>query len=266
MGAGAAIIGAGALSAVGSIASASIGSDAAKSAAETQANAANEATALQEKEFNTIQSNYQPYLAAGSNALTQLQGLTGTNTGGNPMTASLTKSFDPTMASLAATPGYQFTLQQGEEAAQNGFAAQGLGSSGAAIKGAANYAEGLAGTTYQQQFQNYWTQNQAIYNELSGIAGVGENAAAGSGNTGAQVASNIGSTLQASGAASAAGTVGSANAITGALGSIGSTAQNTALLYTLNGNGLFGSPASSGAGSTNGALAANSLNPGGFGG
>jgi hypothetical protein len=57
-----------------------------------------------------------------------------------------------TQAELAATPGYQFTLNQGLQAVQNSAAAKGLGVSGAALKGAADYATGLADSTYQTQF------------------------------------------------------------------------------------------------------------------
>ena len=37
--------------------------------------------------------------------------------------------FAPTMAQLASTPGYQFTLDQGLKATQNAYAAQGLAGS-----------------------------------------------------------------------------------------------------------------------------------------
>ena len=259
MGVGAAVIGAGALGTVGSIASGVIGANAATQAANTQATAAEQSTALQKQEFNTLQANYQPYLSAGASALTELQNLTGTNSGGNPLTAALTSEFNPTLASLAATPGYQFTLNQGLQATQNGFAAQGLAKSGAAIKGAANYAEGLAGTTYQQQFQNYWTQNQNIASLVGGQASLGENAAAQSGNTGVASITGIGNTITSGAAAQAAGTVGSANAITGALGGVTGSASNAALLYALNGNGLFGGTPGTASAT---APATNSLYPG----
>ena len=91
-------------------------SSAASSAAQTQANAANQATAAQQAETQQAQALLQPYDQIGLNALPQLQMLTGTNTGGNPLTAQLTAPFNPTQAQLAATPGYQFTLAQGEQA------------------------------------------------------------------------------------------------------------------------------------------------------
>src|SRR6185312_11573121 len=69
---------------------------------------------------------------------------------GNPLTVpSLT--FAPTQAQLEATPGYQFIKGQGLQSVANSNAAAGRGISGAALKGAAEFATGLAGTTLDQQ-------------------------------------------------------------------------------------------------------------------
>jgi hypothetical protein len=110
------------------------------------------------------------------------------------------------MARLAQTPGYQFALQQGLQATQSGFAAQGLGQSGAALKGAAQYSEGLASTTYQQQVQNAM---QAV--------GMGQSAAAGLGSLGQTAAAQAGQFGTSGAAAGAAGVVGAGNALGGAL-------------------------------------------------
>jgi len=217
---GAAVIG-GSIAAVGALGSAVIGSSAAQSAANTQASAARNAAQVQMTMFNKTQENLAPWISGGGDALRALMTLTGSGAGGNPLTAPLTKPFAPTMEQLMATPGYQFTLNQGLQATQNAFAAQGLGTSGAAMKGAIGYAEGLASTTYQQQFQNYWSQNQNIYNMLSGISTTGANAGANLGSTSQAVGANIGNNLTSAGAAQAAGIVGSANALSGGLGALG---------------------------------------------
>jgi len=248
MGMAAAIVGAGALGVAGSVASGVIGANAADKAASTQAAASDTASANTLAMFNKTQANLAPFVGAGTNALTAMQGLTGTNLGGNPLTAPLTAPFNPTMASLAATPGYQFTLDQGLKSTQNGFAAQGLGTSGAAAKGAANYAEGLAGTTYQQQFQNYLTQNQQIYNLLGGQTSLGENAAATTGNQGLSATGQAGNFLTSGAAASAAGTIGAANSAINGLSGISSAGSNTAMMLALNNSGLFSSGASANSG------------------
>jgi hypothetical protein len=226
MGVGAAILGAG-----GSLLSGLLGSNAAQKASKQQQQFEQQALQQQMMMFQQTQQNFAPFINLGSGAANKLTGLTDT----------LTKPFNPTMADLAATPGYQFTLDQGLKSTQNSFAAQGLGLSGAALKGATNYAEGLASTTYQNQFQNYLAQNQQIYNMLSGEVGIGESAAAGQGQLGQQASGNISNLLSAIGAAAAGGTIGSTNALTGALGNIGGAGANAALLFALSKNSnLFG--------------------------
>jgi hypothetical protein len=238
-----AIAGAGALGAAGSVASSVIGANAAESAAKTQANAADQAAQMQLAEFNQTQSNLAPFVAGGKSAFSNLLGLTGNGPGGQGV-GPLTQPFNPTMAQLAQTPGYQFTLGQGELGVQNSFAAQGLGSSGAALKGGVNYAEGLASTTYQQQFQNYLQQNQQIYSMLGGLSNIGSNAAAMTGTQGLTATGNAGQFLTAGAAAGAAGQIGAANAIGGGISGITGAGSNTALLLALNQGGMFGNPGS----------------------
>jgi len=57
-------------------------------------------------------------------------------------------------SSVTSTPGYQFQLQQGLQATQATNAARGLGSSGMNDAAQTQYAEGLASSTYQQDFNN----------------------------------------------------------------------------------------------------------------
>lgn len=247
----AAILGAG-------IGSAALQSSAAQSAAGTQAAAAQNAAQLQLNEFNQTQGNLQPYVAQGAGAAGALAPLIGTQPGGNPLTSFLTKPFQPTMDQLAQTPGYQFTLGQGLQAAQNGFAAQGLGSSGAAVKGGVQYAEGLAGTTYQQQFSNDLAQKLQTYNMLSGQSQLGENAAAMVGSQGLQATQGAGNQLTSGAAALGAGQVGAANAISGGLAAAG----NAASVLALQNGGLFGGAA--GAGSPQGFGVPGSWSPYGY--
>jgi hypothetical protein len=161
----------------------------------------------------------------------------------NPLTANGLSglTFQPTQAQLEAMPGYQFDLAQGQRGVENSAAAQGRGISGAALKGAANFATGLANntlTTEQQIFQ----QNLAnVMNPLQALAGLGENAAATTGNLG-QGAVNSANAANIGGAnALAAGTVGSANAIGGALGGLGGSASNFLLFNALTGGSGGGS-------------------------
>ena len=263
--AGAGLIGSG-ISAAGSLIGGQTQADAAKNAANVSLTEANNSNALIQQIYGENKSLLQPFVSAGTSALGTLQGLTGTNAGGNPLTSPLTAPFASTpgaqASALAATPGYQFTKSQGLLATQAGSSAIGQGSavagagsgqtpgvgpSGPLGKSLANYAEGLASSTYQQQFQNYLTQNQQIYNQLSGIVGTGANAAAATAGVGATAggqsanalltgAGQYGSLSTAGAAASAAGTVGATTAASNGLGGIG----NSALLYGVLGQGGAG--------------------------
>ncbi len=142
---------------------------------------------------------------------------------------------------LQKTPGYQFTQQQGLQATQNAMAAQGLGVSGAALKGAANYATGLAQNTYQNILGNYY-----------GAMSMGESAAAQTGQLGANYQGQSNQLLSAGAAASAAGTVGSANAITGGINTAMGGINNAFMLSAMGGGsgGFYGGNFMSGLGGT----------------
>jgi hypothetical protein len=133
----------------------------------------------------------------------------------------LLKSFNMTQAELEQTPGYQFNLTQGLKAVQNSAAARGLGVSGAAQKGAASYATGLADSTYQNQFNNYVTNQTNQYNRLMGLANQGENAAAQTGAYGTQTAANIGNNLTGAANAQGAAYLAQGNAIANAANNVG---------------------------------------------
>lgn len=204
----AAIIGAGAIAGVGGVASSIIGSNAQENAAKTAAN----------NQMGIYQQNQQllnPYVQGGLGAYNTLNSLLGV--GGNSSTMQDT---------LNNLPGYQFTLGQGLKSVQNSVAARGLGTSGAALKGAANYATGLA----QSNYGNYANllQNSANTGMQAGssIAGVGQ-------ATGA----NIGASNIAGGNAAASGALGVGNSLANAANSI---PGNLLLAQYLGGSGGFG--------------------------
>ena len=164
------------------------------SAANAEKQAANQILGYANGIYSQTQQNEQPYLQAGqagANLLTQ-------------DLPQLSQGFDPTLSQLQQTPGYQFALQQGLESTQNGFSAQGLGVSGAAIKGAQNYAEGLADQTYQQQ-ANIYNQNRTTTADiLQGTAGLGQSAASTIGQVGSNTLGAVSNALTGIGNANAA--------------------------------------------------------------
>ena len=200
-------------------------------ASKSAGNAAN----LQEQQYQTTRGDLLPYNTTGQNALSGAYNLaSGSPTGGGPDYTSIAyNQYLPpqmTQAQLEATPGYQFTLAQGLKATQGAAAARGLGVSGASLKGASTYATGLADKTYLDQFNVANTRFQDVLNlntaqqsnlqnqfgRLSGLATIGENAAAQTGVAGTSSAATAGNYLNQAGLAQAAGTTGVSNAVTGA--------------------------------------------------
>lgn len=205
-----ATVGAGALSAGASILGAQTGAAAQEKAAQT-------ASDTQLAMFNQMQQRLQPFINQGTSANTML----------NAQLPSLTAPINLTEDWLKGTPGYQFNLTQGLRSVQNSAASRGLGVSGAAQKGAAAYATGLADSTYQNQFSNALAQRGSIYGMLAGQQGLGENAAAGVGNAGITTGQGIAQNQIGAGNAAAAANVASGNAV-------GAGANSALTGYTLN--------------------------------
>lgn len=219
-----AVIGGGLASAGASV----IGSS---NAANAQESAASQNNALLQQQYSQNQQNLAPYRDLGNSAGQQLQA-------NDFYTAPITMD----EATLQQTPGYQFNQTQGLKATQNAAAARGLAGSGAALKGAATYATGLADSTYQNQFNNANINQTNAYNRLAGILNTGENAAAQTGalnnqTTTAQVNNNTGA---ANAQAASSNAIGSA---------VGNAANNIGGYYAY--NGLYGGGSNNGMNTTN---------------
>jgi len=139
--------------------------------------------------FNTVDKELRPFVNAGQGDFTAYNNL-------------ITGSPEQQMAALQGLPGYQFVRTQGLKAVQNSASARGLGVSGAALKGAAGFATGLADTTFGEQA-----------NRLLAGATLGENAGAHTGSTAGALGPGIGTALTNIGAAQAAGITGAANGL-----------------------------------------------------
>jgi hypothetical protein len=239
----------GAVSGIGSLVGGILSSGAASQAGQEQYQAAQQASGLagtagqQAENYQTGQiaqegANASPYTTLGSTTANEL---TNALAPGGSLTQGWNQTFSaPTAAQAAATPGYQFQLQQGENALQNSAAARGGLLSTGTAKNLDAYSQGLASTnyanTYNQALQTYNTnygtyeQNQAnLYNRLSGASQLGANTVANlnsvqqSGTNALQqgllqTAQTQGQDIQGGTAALAAGQVGSANALSGAIG------------------------------------------------
>jgi hypothetical protein len=226
--------------AAGGIASGVLNSNATSSAAKAQAKSAKQAAQIQATSqqqavdaqtgiYNQTRSDLSPYLSTGSAALSQLSNLLGIG-GGAPNTSALESA-------LQNYPGYQFSLDQGLQAVNQSGAARGLLNSGATIKDATQYGQGLAQSTLADYL-----------GRLASTASLGESAGSITGNAGAAAGSQIGSSLingangQASsliqtGNAAGNGILGSSLALTGG---INGALNNSLLAYQLSQQGSSG--------------------------
>jgi hypothetical protein len=131
----------------------------------------------------------------------------------DPSYGSFTKPFDVEQFYNYADPGYAFQLQQGTQGLQNAASAGSGAFSGAALKDLLKYNQDYAGTAYDAAFNRYQTSQGNIFNRLSSIAQLGQNAAAGVGANGTQLAGNAGQLTYQAGGAAGAGLVGAGNAL-----------------------------------------------------
>jgi hypothetical protein len=220
--------------AVAGLAGSAIQANAAGQAASEQAGAAENAQQIAENEFNTITQQESPYMQAGYGAQSQLNYLLGIGTPGaggtatgTPGTASSSTGggygslLQPFTASYMQqySPAYQFQLQQGQQGVLNQDAASQGALSGAALKDLTAYNQNYANTAYNNAFNQYQTQLGNTYSRLSGVAQLGQNAAANTGQQGTALAGSAAQSATNIGTALAGGTVGAANAISGGLSS-----------------------------------------------
>ena len=212
----AAIVGAGAIGAIGSVV-----------AGGEQAGAQTNASNMQQGMFNTINAQESPFRQAGVGATTSLSNLLGTGSGGgaagggtDPATGLpngyLTQQFNPTQSQLENYPGYQFQLQQGGAAVTNS-ATPGSGAlSGSTLKNLMNFNQQTAASNYGTYFNQFQQQQNNIFSRLSGIAGLGQNAASNTGTAGTSLGIGSAQATAAAGGSVAGGIVGATNSIGGA--------------------------------------------------
>lgn len=217
---------------IGAGAGAAVGIYSANKAAGAQRDAVNSANAvaketndgqlaLQEKMFNKNVELMQPSISAGDTARNRLMQLLGLSTGGAD-NGSLMHDFS--MADFQSAPGYQFRMDQGQQALERSAAARGGLLSGAALKDTARFSQGLASQDYQAAFDRFQTNRTNKMNPLLSLAGSAQTASGALGAAGQNYAgtasatlgnygSTVGQNLTGAGNARASGYVGTANAI-----------------------------------------------------
>lgn len=212
--AGAAVVGAGATIVAGNKAA-----KAQKNAAAMQAQSAADQIAEERRQYDQTREDYAPYRETGYKALDTLSSLYGVNPNGS--------AIDPS-AALRATPGYQFTVDEGLKAINRNNAARGILNSGGADKARLRYAEGVASTNYE----NFAAR-------LAALAGVGQAATGSTAAAGQAAVSGIGQANQQIGnaAVNAGNARASSYANTGS--AINNGVSNLASLYLYQQGGGF---------------------------
>lgn len=184
-----------ALSAGASIFGGLMSSNAAKKASEQQAAQFGQAIQFQKDVYGNTVKNLQPFVGAGTDALSALRGfygLPGGNAGG------AIGAFNQ----FTQLPSYQFPLQQGTLAMNRQLASSGLIGSGAALRDSNALAQGYA----SQGLGGFLTG-------LGNIANLGQNSAVMTGAQGNTAASTLLQGYTGLGNAQAAGTIGANNAL-----------------------------------------------------
>lgn len=206
---GAAILGAGALSAgTGLIAS--------SQAAKAQKSAANRAADTQTAMFERQVELQEPFRQAGltaQNRLLDYLALSEDKTA--PGYGKYARDFS--MADYTADPGYGFRMSEGMKALERSAAARGGLLSGATLKGTQRFGQDLASQEYMSAFNRYQANRANQLNPLQSLMGAGQTSTnvltGAAGETGRGVAgAQVGA-----GAARASGYMNMANALTSAL-------------------------------------------------
>jgi hypothetical protein len=224
-----------------------VASNASRSAANTQADATKAAQDAQERMYEKQVQLNEPFRLAGvatNNRLMELLGIRSPTAaaGGTPsefVTDPNSPDFgkyarDFSAADFTTDPGYAFRLSEGMKALDRTAASRGGLLSGATLKGAERYNQGLASDEYQRAYERYNTNRANQLNPLLGYAsGPGMSATSASSTAAQNFGTQTGQNLQDIGTARASGYLGSGNALSGAL----STAGN-AYLYNNRTNAL----------------------------
>ena len=267
------MVAAAAVGGIVSAGSAAYGARQAKKASRAQVEAGNAASALEKESadkqlelqkqiWDKQQADQAPYLKQGQSAIRKLGSLMG---GADPFESYLQKSglqggLDAYLKQKGVSnygflnsPQYQFLQKQGQQALDRSAAARGMGYSGAQMKAAQQFGQGLASQQYDNEYNraakeyfNKYDQARGqfgdYYNRLAGIAQGGQQTAQSLGGMGGQYGQNVGGTLSSLstqlqnnigqlGNARASGYIGQANAITGGLQNITDNLFRAASLF-----------------------------------
>ncbi len=192
-----------------------VGAAASDNAADSQLEGTQAGIAAQDRQAALARADQAPYRAAGVKALGQLETENDRQT---------------TAADAMSDPGYQFGLQQGQQALDRKAAAAGGRVSGAALKSASEYATNYATTGYSAAYQ----RRQDRLNRLAALAGIGQTSTNASAASGANAANAISGLVSAQGNATGAAQLAQGNIWGNAANQLGAVGQRWASAPTSN--------------------------------
>ena len=152
--------------------------DSAREAADVQNQYAQQGMNALNKQYNQSQGYQQPYYDVGTQGMKSLAEMAG-NGGFNVTPYNYNQTYQPGNMpqqyqdqgfNFQADPGYQWQLQQGNNAVQGNAAAGGMQLSGTTQKALQRYGQGLANQTYGQAFNR--NTNQRDYGANQAQAGI----------------------------------------------------------------------------------------------
>lgn len=214
----------------------------------------------------TAQNYLNPYVAEGQNMLSNIDNNmslwgninnsytdaanSNVDTASSSLKNLLTNGI--TQQSIENTPGWSAINNLGQQAVTNSAAARGLANSGAAEKGAADYATTMADQTYQNLYNDQLSTNSNLLNAANGyiavndanqgnitntwnrenqLLGYGANAASAAASNATNTASLSAQAALAGTGATMSGTTSMANSLTNGLNSLGNQASNYGTNY-----------------------------------
>lgn len=190
-------------------------SSSAGKAADAQKTAAADANATQLQMYNQTRDDQAPWRAAGTTAIGQLSA--GTQPGGE---FDNTK-YDPSTI-LQDDPGYQFRMDQGNQALERSAAARGGLLNGGTLKALDRYNSDYASGEYASAYSRYNDNITTRFNRLSSIAGTGQTATQATDTAGQNAGNNISANQIGVGNANAANYIAQGNAVNNGISSLGS--------------------------------------------
>lgn len=186
-------------------------------AANAQRDAANTASRAELEQYYQSREDMQPWRDAGQHALDQI-------TEGTSQNGEFSRDF--TLSDFTKDPGYDFRMQQGQQALDRSAAARGGALSGAAIKGSLRYGQDFGSNEYQNAYNRFNNDRTQRFNRLASIAGIGQTATRDVAQMGSQTLSNVANNIVGAGNAQASSYVNQGNAINNVTQSLGNFAMN----------------------------------------